>query len=1422
MESLSPQVVSAAKLPILNPNEFDLWKIRIEHYFLMSNYSLWEVIINDDSPAPTRVIKDKYQLKFNIHKDAKTLMEAIEKRFGGNKETKKIHDRLQKLISQLELLGESLSQEDINLKFLRGLPTEWRTHTLIWRNKTDLEEHSLDDLFNSLKIYEAEVKSSSFASTFTQNIAFVSSSNTYSTNEPISVAASVSAVSAKIYVSALPNVDTLGNDVIYSFFASQSSSPQLDNDDLKEIDANYLEEMDLKWQMAMLTVRARRFLQRTRKNLRANGPTSIGFDMSKVECYNCHRKGHFARKCSYDWSFQAEEEPTNYDVMAFTSSSSSSDNEVVSCSKACTKGYATLQSHYDKLTDDYRKSQFDVISYKTGLESVEARLLVYQQNESVVEEDIKLLKLEVQLRDNALVVLRQNLEKEEQERDDLKLKLEKFQTSSKYLSELLASQTIDKTGLGYNTQVFTRSMFDCDDYFTSESDDSLSPSPIYDRYQLGDGYHAVPLPYTGTFMPPKPDLVFHNAPNDVETVHAAFYVELSPTKPENNLSHTHRPSTPIIEDWVSDSEDESETKIPQNVPSFVQPTEQVKSHRPSVQYVETSIPTANHKIAIPKPTSNGKRKNRKACFGYHQQTARMPLPNPQRHVVPTSVVPKSKLIPINAARPITAAVLKTQVTRPRPAKPIVTKPYSPPRRHINRRLSLKSSNFPLKVNAVKVPQVNAAKDGNPQHALKDKGVIDSGCSRHMIGNMSYLSEFEELNGGYVSFSGNPKGGKIYGKGKIRTGKLDFDDVYFVKELKFNLFSVSQMWDNKNSVHFTHTECLVLSHEFKLPDENQVLLRVPRENNMYNVDLKNIVPSRDLTCLFAKATLDESNLWHRRLGHINFKTMNKLVKGNKREFSVPRNPQQNGIAERKNKTLIEAARTMLAHSLIPIPFWAEAVNTAYYVQNRGLVTKSQNKTPYELLHGRTQSIDFMRPFGCPVTILNTLDSLDKFDGKVDEGFLVGYFVSSKAFRVFNSKTQIVQETLHINFLKNKPNIAGSGPTWLFDIDTLTKTMNYQPITAGNQSNPSAGVLEQFVAKKQGREMSNNMCFFLFGLLVLQLLKTLMEMLPLMKRSLSLKEGSPSLNINEDNAAGTLVPVVGQLSTDSTNTFSAAGPSNAAVKLEDITYSDDEDNVGAEADFTNLETSITKVWVLVDLPHGKRAIGTKWVFRNKKDERGIVVRNKARLVAQGHTQEEGIDYEEVFAPVARIETIRLLLAYASFMGFMVYQIDVKSDFLYGTIKEEVYVFQPPGFDDPDYPDKVYKVIKALYGLHQAPRAWYETLANYLFENSFQRGKTDQTLFIKWQKELTFFLGLQVKQKKDRIFISHDKYVAEILRKFGLTDRKSASTPIDTKKPLLKDPDGEDVDVHTYRSMIGSLMYLTSSRPDIMFAVCACARF
>nr|GEZ64871.1 retrovirus-related Pol polyprotein from transposon TNT 1-94 [Tanacetum cinerariifolium] len=386
---------------------------------------------------------------------------------------------------------------------------------------------------------------------------------------------------------------------------------------------------------------------------------------------------------------------------------------------------------------------------------------------------------------------------------------------------------------------------------------------------------------------------------------------------------------------------------------------------------------------------------------------------------------------------------------------------------------------------------------------------------------------------------------------------------------------------------------------------------------------------------------------------------------------------------------------------------------------------------------------MRPFGCPATILNTLDHLGKFDVKADEGLFVGYSLNSKAFRVFNIRKRIVEENLHIRFSES------GGQDWLFDIDALTRTMNYEPIVAGTQSN---GFAEE--PKK-----------------VIHALKD---------------------------------------------------PSWIEAMQEEL-----------------LQFKLQEVWTLVNLSNGKGAIGTKWVFGNKKDERGIVIRNKARLVAQGHTQEEMIDYDEVFALVVRIEAIRLFLAYASFKDFVVYQMDVKSAFLYEKIEEEVYVCQPLEFEDPNFPDRVYKVEKTLYGLHQAPRAWhkgdillvqvyvddiifgsmrkelcnaferlmhekfqmsfmgeltfflglqeevyvcqppgfedtdhldkvyivvkalyglhqaprasYETLANYLLENGFQRGKIDQTLFIKRQKGDILLVQIHV---DDIIFGSTNK--------------------------------------------------------------------
>nr|GEW18250.1 putative ribonuclease H-like domain-containing protein [Tanacetum cinerariifolium] len=787
MDSLSPQVVSAAKLPILNPNEFDLWKMKIEQYFLMTAYSLWEVILNRESLVPICIIEGVSQpLKFNSHKDAKTLMEAIEKKFSRNTETKKvqktilkqqfenfigssskgldqIHDRLQKLVIQLDIHGVSLSQEDVNLKFLR-----------------------------------------------------------------------------------------------------------------------------------------------------------------KSDCK------------------------------------------------------------------------------------------------------------------------------------------------------------------------------------------SWPPSNLYDRFQPSGGYHAVPPPYTGTFMPPKPDLVFNTALITVETDHLAF--------------------NPI----------------------------------------ETTFQAATSVPASPKSNSSGKRRNRKACFacksvdhlikdcnyhskkmaqltlrnyanrGPHKQYAPLPHSKPQTHQVPTAMLTKSKPVLTTAVRPVSAA-----------------------RPNIN-------------VLVVSTAQGKQGTWGNPQLALQDKGVIDSGCSRHMTGNMSYLSDFEELNRGYVAFEGNPKGGKITGKGKIKTDKLNFNNVYFVKELKFNLFSVSQMYDKKNSVLFTDTECLVLSSDFKLPDESQVLLRIPRENNMYNVNLKNIIPSGDLTCLFTKATLDESNLWHRRLAHVNFKTINKLVKGN----------------------LVRGLPTKVFEN-----------DHTYVACKQGKQHRASCKTkpvssvdqPFFKLHMDLFGPTFVKSLNKKSYCLVITDDFSRFTWV--------FFLTTK-----DETTPILK---------------------IF----LTGLENQRSLKVKNNAEDAAfdGKEHDFYVKK-----------------------------PESKVILSLSSNASQF-LDDLDMPG----------------------------LEDIIYFDDEDVVDPRwieaIQEELLQFKMQKVWVLVDLPYGKRAIGTKWVYRNKKDERGIVIRNKARLVAQGHTQEEGIDYEEVFAPVARIEAIQLFLAYAFFMGFMVYQMDVKSAFLYETIEEKVYVCQPSRFEDPDHPDKIFRYLK-----------------------------------------------------------------------------------------------------------------------------------
>nr|GEU80188.1 ribonuclease H-like domain-containing protein [Tanacetum cinerariifolium] len=724
MDQDSAHMVAASKVPMLKPEKAQRrLEVKARSTLMMG-------------------IPNEHQLKINSIKDAKKLLEAVKKRFGRNVATKKTQRnllkqqyenltapssvminqnfvRLQKLVSQLELLEEKHSQEDVNQKLLRNLSPEWNTHTVVWRNKADLDTMSMDDLYNNLKVYKTKVKGMSSSSSSTQNMAFVSSlnNNTSSTFGAVNTAHGFSNASTQVNAAYSSNIDNLSDAVIFSFFASQPNSLQLVHEDLEQIHPDNMKEMDLRWQMAMLTIRARRFLKNTGRKLTVNGNETIGFDKSKIECYNCHK------------------------------------------------------TKRTKKAQEGRKGQ-------------------------------------------------------------------------------------------------------------------------------------------------------------------------------------------IMHSWLFDLQilAQSSTSL------------HMKFHASNIDFSFTGLDESLNKLVV------------ENC-------------------------------------------------------------------------KVKSSE--------KEPK------GNPQIDLQDQGVIDSGCSRHMTGNMSYLTEYEEIDGGYVTSRGNSKGEKITGK----------------------------------------------------------------------------------------------------------------------------------------------------------------------------------------------------------------DHLGKFDGKADEGFFVGYSMNSKAFRVFNSRTRIVEKSLLISFSKSTPNVVGT------------------------QSNGFAGT-----------KASDNAC-----------------------------QARKETKLVKDYI---LLP----LWTDDPP-FS-----------QDPKSSHDDGSKTSMANMNNLDTTIQVSpiptirihkdhpldQVIVDLQSAtqtRKMSKNLEEHRNKKDERGIVTRNKARLVAQGYTQEEWIGSDEVFSPVARIKAIRLFLAYASFKDFVVYQIDVKSAFLYEKIKEEMYVCQPPGFEDPYFPDRVYKVEKALYGLHQAPRAWYETVSTYLLDNRFQRGKIDKTLFIKRHK------GIMVKDNKEK---------------------------------------------------------------------------
>ncbi|GJW72145.1 retrovirus-related pol polyprotein from transposon TNT 1-94 [Tanacetum coccineum] len=673
-------------------------------------------------------------------------------------------------------------------------------------------------------------------------------------------------------------------------------------------------------------------------------------------------------------------------------------------------------------------------------------------------------------------------------------------------------------------------------------------------------------------------------------------------------------------------------------------------------------------------------------------------------------------------------------------------------------------------------------------------------------------------------------------------------------------------------------------------------------------------------------------------------------GIRHETSTARTPEQNGVVERRNRTLVEAARTMLSAAKVPLFFWAEAIATSCFTQNRSLVIPRHEKTPYHIINARKPSVKFFHIFGSLCYIVRDGENLDKMKEKGDACIFVGYSTQSKAYRVFNKRTRMIVETIHVNF-DELPQMASDHVSSDPGPQCSTTVLEQDSLSPGPQSQENVPQVAETVTTSNELEL-------LYSPMFSELLNGTSHVVskssavhaadnPDKRQQHNTTHTStttdvadpPPLNIHSTHQTPTQVPTVTapeNIIQAETNTENAQFDDDEFINIFSTPVQEQGETSSRHVDTSNMHTfyqhhpsaqrwtkdhpleqvignpsqsvrtrrqletdgemcmfaltvSRTEpknikeamadsawiesmqeelhqfdrldVWELVDRPLCKNVINLKWLWKNKRDEENTVIRNKSRLVAKGYAQKEGIDFEESFAPVARLEAVRLFIAYAAHKSFTVYQIDVKTTFLYGPLKEEVYVNQPDRFVDPYHPDKVYRLKKALYGLKQAPRAWYDELSNFLVSNGFSKGSIDPTLFItkhgedillvqiyvddiifgstnpKLSKrfgklmhskfdmsmmgELKFFLGIQIHQSPRGIFINQAKYAQEILKKHGMTSCDSIGTPMATKH-LDADLSGTPVDQTKYRSMVGALMYLTASRPDIVHATCYCARY
>ncbi|GJV89774.1 ribonuclease H-like domain-containing protein [Tanacetum coccineum] len=902
--------VTALRIPIIKKGEYDLWCMKMRQYIAITDHILWDIITNGDQattePASSSgqpsapktsivvnarrnnekalnillsAIPDRHLLSFHDAQDAKSLWAAIKARFGGNKESKKMqknllkqqfetfvvgareeldsaYDRFQNIISMLELYDAKVSCEDANLKFLRSLPSVWHVVATMIRGQPGLDELDFDDLYNNLKVYEHELKGAS--SSNSQSIAFMSAEIKGSTSRQ-STADDKSEIITKGYAQASSSKlkETLNSsfnsdEIICSFFAQQASMPEThDDEDLLQIDDDAMEEIDIRWQVAMITARIRKFMRKTGRPIDLKPKNGITFDKSKIECFNCQKLGHFARECKFA-KYQANR------------ANGSKEKRIVPIEDSNSKALVAKDSQGE--IDWTKEFDDDPVTFAmvalNGIEEDDWSIEIDADHVDLGQDGLGVFDWSEEA-DNAPVALALMATSST---DSSNSEVPYCSNCSKSYKKLLNDYQTEKDN-------FQRARLEIQGYQLSlESLEVIIRTHEKNEYAWGDKYEQMEydlkmrdwklgekqkeldnvIKWSNTTLLQTEILNKQKILNDKTCI--GFGVEYNSSEESNNSSGDETLTGPLVDELA------------------------IRNKVINKQNSESS--GTDHETC--------KSKNRDDLIKNKEQTQNTVKSNTDRNkvIIEDWVDSDDEEVPLVFSEIKKQTVLKSE-TSSENKSPRSKDSFG--QRSRRRGLGYRDGK------------------GNPEEELKDHAIIDSGCSGSMTGDKDKLSDFKDYKGGYVAFGNDPKGGRITGKGTIKTSCIDFENVSYVKELKS--FSI----------------------KFKIVDENLVLLRAPRKNDVYSLNLKSIIPSGGVTCLVAKASEDEAILWHRRLGHVNFKNINKLVKSNliQREYSFEGLHKQNGVV-RERIGLHEAARTMLADSLLPIQFWAEAVHTACYV------------------------------------------------------------------------------------------------------------------------------------------------------------------------------------------------------------------------------------------------------------------------------------------------------------------------------------------------------------------------------------------------------------------------------------------------------------------------------------------------------------